>query len=113
MTTSDITKTALIELDWRGFECWRQNQIHVPGRTFTGKLGLSDIIGFQRKPQTVNESGPQRKPQTGILLLCEVKNFGDVLSEDQIALLDLAKLSGAFCFIATVDKFGKFILKEY
>lgn len=101
MTTGKITDIAIEELTLRGFECWRQNNLAVRGRKFRGKKGLGDVIGFQTKPAT------------GILLLCEVKNEGDTLSNDQIKLLDLAKGSGAFCFIATVNKQGKFIMNPY
>lgn len=101
MKTNDITKTALKILDLQGFECWRSNNIAVRGRTFIGRRGVSDLIGFQRVPAT------------GIFMLCEVKGPGDTLSDDQIELLDLAKKAGAYCFIATVNERGGFIINEY
>lgn len=101
MTTNEITKSALEELTLKGFECWRSNNIAVRGRIFIGRKGVSDILGFQIRPAT------------GIMMLCEVKGGGDTLSKEQIELLNTAKKAGAFCFIATVDKNGKYLLKEY
>jgi hypothetical protein len=45
--------------------------------------------------------------------MCEVKNKGDKLSQDQIDLLNLGFKAGCITLIATVDKEGKFILKDY
>lgn len=99
MTTSEITKAALMELDRRNIEAWRQNNLRVPGRTFQGRRGVSDLLGFNRS--------------TGLLCLTEVKNKGDKLSQDQVDLLNMAYKAGAITLVATVDKEGKFILKDY
>ena len=101
MTTGDITKHALRVLDLMGFEAWRNNNLAVKGRKFIGKRGVSDIIGFDRL------SGK------GTFMLCEVKNEGDELSEDQIKLLDEATAAGCKCFIARVDKNKGFELIKY
>jgi Holliday junction resolvase len=99
MNTADITKHALMELDLRNVECWRQNNIRVPGRTFHGKKGLPDILGFNRS--------------TGLFVMCEVKNRGDKLSQDQIDLLDIGFKAGVVTLIATVDKQDRFQLIPY
>ena len=100
LTASEITESALTELRWRGFEVWRQNNIRVRGRIFTGKLGLSDIQGYHKL--------------IGQALYCEVKKIGDTLSQDQIDFLTAAKKAGCDCRIATQDKTtGNFLLKEF
>ena len=106
MSTNEITKHALIELDLMGLEVWRQNQIRVPGRSFVGKKGLSDIIGYARPQNKANYAA-------GTFCLCEVKGEGDRLKKEQITLLDDAYQSGCICFIATLDEKKKFILKKY
>jgi hypothetical protein len=99
METSKLTKLALEELDRRNIEAWRQNNLRVPGRTFYGRRGVSDLLGFNRS--------------TGIMVLCEVKNEGDKLSQDQVDLLNIAFKAGAITLIATVDKKGDFLLVHY
>lgn len=86
LSASDITKYALKVLDLWSFECWRQNNLAVRGRKFTGKKGLADILGFHRT--------------TGKLMICEVKKIGDTLSDDQIELLNKVTKAGAHGFVA-------------
>lgn len=100
MTAGEITESALIELKWRGYECWRQNQIPVPGRRFTGKKGLTDIQGYHKL--------------TGIALYCEVKKIGDTIRIEQYKFLQDAKKAGCDVRLATQDKeTGQFIMKEF
>jgi hypothetical protein len=99
MKTNEITKSALKELNYRGYECWRQNQVRVPGRVFIGKVGLSDIIGFDR--------------QTGRFMVCEIKGKGDKLSPAQIDFLNTTQKAGCVVLLATVNDRGKFILTSY
>lgn len=99
MTTAEITKQAIQELNTRNVEAWRQNNIRVPGRNFTGKKGVPDVLGFNRS--------------TGVLCMCEVKNKGDKLSQDQISLLNLGYKASCITLVATVDKEGKFLLLDY
>jgi hypothetical protein len=99
MTTSEITKRALKELDLRGVEAWRNNNLAVRGRTFVGRKGVPDIIGFNRN--------------TGVFVLCEVKNLGDTMKEDQIKLFNEAYRAGCITIIATLDEKKQFILKAY
>lgn len=94
MTSNEITKLALKELDKRDCEVWRQNQVRVPGRLFTGRKGLTDIQGFQRN--------------TGLAVYCEVKAGKDSLSDDQICFLNKAQSAGCICLVAT--NYGKQLL---
>lgn len=98
ISTSDITKSAIKELSYRGYEVWRQNQIPVKGRKFIGKRGLSDIIGYRKSD--------------GKSVYCEVKNTGDSLSDDQKEFLDKAKSSGCITLVAGV-KSGLISIEEY
>lgn len=99
METGDITKHAILELDLRGAECWRNNNIRVPGRAFIGRKGVPDVIGFVRA--------------TGVFVMCEVKNKRDKLSDDQIELLNLGYKAGCVTLVATVDKQDRFQLIPY
>jgi hypothetical protein len=99
MTTNEITKAAIKELDRRNVEAWRQNQIPVRGRRFIGKKGQSDIIGYHRI--------------TSSFVAVEVKGPGDYLKPDQIEFLNGVRKAGAQALIATLDEKGKFILREY
>lgn len=94
MTANEITALALKELDKRDCEVWRQNQLRVKGRKFRGRLGLSDIQGFQRN--------------TGLAVYCEVKAGEDSLSDDQIDFLNKAQRAGCVCLVAT--NYGKQLL---
>lgn len=87
-SASEITSHALKVLHLRGFEVWRNNNVRaVRGRTFTGRKGVSDIMGFHMV--------------TGCLLACEVKKIGDKLSDDQIEFLSKVRDAGAFAMICT------------
>jgi hypothetical protein len=99
MTTNEITKAALKELNLRNVEAWRQNQIPVRGRAFIGKKGQSDIIGYNRS--------------TSAFVAVEVKGKGDYLKPDQVEFLNGVYKAGAITLIATVDEKGNFILKDY
>lgn len=94
MTANEITKLALKELDKRECEVWRQNNIRVKGRIFTGRKGLTDIQGFHRN--------------TGLAVYCEVKAGKDCLSDDQICFLNKAQRAGCICLVAT--NYGKSLL---
>lgn len=89
-TASEITAYALKVLHLQGYEVWRQNNVRaIRGRTFTGKKGLSDIMGFQMT--------------TGKLVAVEVKKTGDKLSDDQKEFLSKVSDAGAFAFLARQD----------
>lgn len=97
-SASDITKSAIQELTWRGFKVWRHNQLRVPGRAFTGEKGAADITGFCTK--------------TGLRVECEVKTKSDRLSPDQVHFLTEAKQAGCITLIATQEK-NNIVIKEY
>jgi hypothetical protein len=86
-------------LTHRGWNCWRQNQIRVPGRKFIGRKGQADIIGFNR--------------YTGLFMACEVKTAGDILSNDQKVFLMELKHAGGISLIAEDDGKGGVIIKKY
>lgn len=79
---------------------WPQNNVRaVKGRTFVGRKGVMDIIGFHN--------------HTGVFIGCEVKAKGDKLSDEQKALLFSVSLAGGQALIATEDKNGGVTLIEY
>lgn len=98
LTASQITATAIKILESRFCFVWRQNNLAVRGRTFTGLKGVPDIIGYQK--------------HTGVSVFCEVKTKTDKMSEHQIDFMTKAKTSGCHCLIAT-DENGQVILKEW
>lgn len=86
LTKAHIRASALKELAYRGCDCWRQNNIAVRRRTFIGRYGVSDIMGFCKK--------------TGRIVAVEVKTIGDRLSDDQIDFLNDVKKAGGKAYIA-------------
>lgn len=72
-TSSDLTKMMLEYLDNLGYEVWRNNNLAVKGRSFIGKKGLPDIIGYHKN--------------YGQFIACEIKAIGDRLSVSQISFL--------------------------
>lgn len=80
-TASDLTKMMLDYLRDRGNEVWRNNNLAVKGRSFIGKKGVPDIIGYSKK--------------YGQFLGCEVKAIGDKASPEQMSfLINLAMCGG-------------------
>jgi hypothetical protein len=98
LTASKITAGAIQILEKRFCFVWRQNNLAVRGRTFTGLKGVPDIIGYQK--------------HTGVSVFCEVKTKTDKISQYQIDFMNKAKTSGCHCLIAT-DVDGEVILKEW
>jgi hypothetical protein len=98
LSVSQITMAAIKILESRFCFVWRQNNLAVRGRTFTGLKGVPDIIGFQKF--------------TGVAVYCEVKTINDKMSQHQIDFMNKAKTSGCHCLIAT-DVNGEVILKEW
>jgi hypothetical protein len=98
LSVSHITTTAIKILESRFCFVWRQNNLAVRGRTFTGLKGVPDIIGFQKF--------------TGVAVYCEVKTANDKMSQYQIDFMNKAKTSGCHCLIAT-DQDGQVVLKEW
>lgn len=82
LSASELTTSALKEMSYRNMIVWRNNNVRaVPGRTFTGKKGVPDIIGYGKF--------------SGAFIAAEVKAGKDKLSKDQIDfLLELNKHGG-------------------
>jgi hypothetical protein len=80
MTAKELTKQVLKELELRGVWVWRQNNIHVQGRTFNGKRGVPDIIGVNKK---------------GKFIGIEIKAGKDRMSEFQEAFKEEIEKRGA------------------
>lgn len=90
LTQGQITDAAIKELSYKGFNVWRQNNLSVKGRKFTGMKGLSDIQGYQRS--------------TGKALYCEVKTINDFFSADQKEFLSNAVNAGCIVLVARQTK---------
>ena len=98
LTAGQITKVAMQILESRNCMVWRNNNLPVPGRKFTGLKGVADICGFQRN--------------TGLAVYCEVKTINDRFSEYQIDFLNRAKKAGCLTLVA-VEENGNVTIKEY
>jgi hypothetical protein len=79
-TASDLTKMMLDYLNGRGMEVWRNNNLAVKGRSFIGKKGVPDIIGYDKKH--------------GQFVACEIKKLGDRISPEQFTFLTQLGLAG-------------------
>lgn len=86
-TASEITEYAMKVLGLLGYKVWRNNNIGIKGRPFTGLRGVGDLTGYKRF--------------TGVRMECEVKKIGDKLKPDQKEFLDEAKKNGCDVFLAT------------
>ena len=82
---NQVQKDILQYLLKRGFFVWRQNQIHVKGRTFNGKKGLGDIVGIL---------------PCGRFLSIEVKTETGKVSLDQHKFIMDARDNNAVAFVA-------------
>lgn len=88
--TNKLTKGAIQLLTFKGFEVWRNNNAAVYDRKIGGfrrnstKLGVPDIIGFQKK--------------TGRAIYVEIKTGSDRLSDEQRAFLINALENGCIAF---------------
>lgn len=85
LSKAHIRASAITELTYRGHTVWRQNNIAVRGRTFIGRLGVSDVIGITKD---------------GRWVACEIKTLNDRLSDDQILFLNDVKKAGGEAYIA-------------
>lgn len=99
LTKGEITKSAIEELTYRGFDCWPENNTTpVRHRHFTGRKGKPDIIGF---------GANYRGTGVGIFLGCEVKTINDTFSDDQITFLNNLDLAGGAAYVAYQTKSGE------
>ena len=73
LTASELTKMMIEHFTNKGNDVWRNNNLAVKGRTFVGRKGVPDIIGYNKK--------------YGTFVSCEVKAIGDRLSKEQIEFL--------------------------
>ncbi len=98
-TASQITAYVLEVLPLYGFDVWRQNNHATKGRSFIGRKGLPDVIGFHRK--------------TGLFVAVEVKAGKDNLSPEQVEFLASLNRSGGLGVVATDRKnFLKYFLES-
>lgn len=107
LTRGQITKYALTEMRYRGCVLWNNNNVRaVPGRVFTGRLGVPDIIGFHKL--------------TAIFVGIEVKTVNDKLSKEQLEFFEeLTKAGGIGLIawepkpgIAELTKYGEYMLRK-
>ncbi len=88
-----VVKAALDLLPLYGVEVWRNQSHPVPGRRFTGRKGVSDVLGFTRSAKFV---------------AVELKKPGGKLSEEQVEFLKLVKAAGGVAIAAySIDDFQK------
>lgn len=85
MTASDLTKMMLDYLKERGNDVWRNNNLAVKGRSFIGRKGVPDIIGYSKK--------------YGQFIGCEVKAIGDRVSPEQMSFLMNLAMAGGIAMI--------------
>jgi hypothetical protein len=90
LTKGEIREKAIEYFRSFGFNCWRNNNIPVKGRTFIGRKGVPDIIGYGNKVG-----------YTGLFFACEVKTKDDVISKEQKEFLIDLNHQGGYGFIAT------------
>jgi hypothetical protein len=79
-----------------GFEAWRNNAAHVPGRRFNGKKGRGDILGVSPSART---------------LTCECKKPGGTATKEQIEFADLVHSRGGYgCIVMSVEEFVAYLV---
>lgn len=99
-TKDYITKIALSILKHEyKVEAWRQNNVRaVRGRTFVGRKGVSDLVGF-----TLDR---------GVMVMAEVKTLTDKFSTDQIELLTALHNAGGVALVAMQEDL-KVVVKPF
>jgi hypothetical protein len=97
-TASEITQWAIKYFELIGYKVWRNNNLAVKGRTFTGLKGVGDLTGYKRF--------------TGVRLECEVKKKGDTMKKEQIDFLNEAKDNGCDVYLAT-QRQDEIIVEKY
>ena len=84
-TASELTKMMLEYLKDNGNDVWRNNNLAVRGRTFIGRKGVPDIIGYSKK--------------YGTFVACEVKAIGDKISSEQLMFLNELSYAGGIAML--------------
>ena len=99
MTASDLTKMMLEYLKGRGNDVWRNNNLAVKGRSFIGRKGVPDVIGYSKK--------------YGQFIACEVKAIGDRISPDQMLFLTNLAIAGGIAMICQQVRDESIIVKIF
>jgi len=84
-SASDLTKMMLEYLKDNGNDVWRNNNLAVRGRSFIGRKGVPDIIGYSKK--------------YGTFVACEVKAIGDKISSEQLMFLNELAYAGGIAML--------------
>jgi hypothetical protein len=98
-SASELTKMMLDYLKDNGNEVWRNNNLAVRGRSFIGRKGVPDIIGYNKK--------------NGSFVCCEIKAIGDRMSADQIVFLEELSLAGGIAMLCQQIRDLSIIVKIY
>ena len=80
ITANTLTQQALTVLKLNGWEVWRNNNLAVKGRAFIGRVGVPDIIGFNKKDAR--------------MIGVEIKVGADKMSNEQNEFLDQLNKAG-------------------
>ena len=99
MTASDLTKMMMDYLKERGNDVWRNNNLAVKGRSFIGRKGVPDIIGYSKK--------------YGQFIGVEIKALGDRLSPEQMSFLTNLGMSGGIAMICSQNREETIILEIF
>ena len=99
MTASDLTKMMIDYLKGRGNDVWRNNNLAVKGRSFIGRKGVPDVIGYSKK--------------YGQFIACEVKAIGDRVSPDQMSFLTNLAIAGGVAMICQQIRDESIIVKIF
>lgn len=102
MTASDLTKMMIDYLKGRGNDVWRNNNLAVKGRSFIGRKGIGDIIGYSKK--------------YGQFISAEIKTIADRVSPDQLTFMhELGSSNGIAMLIQQVrdESIIMTIFKDY
>jgi hypothetical protein len=87
LTASELTKMMIDYLTSKGLIVWRNNNLAVKGRSFIGKKGVPDIIGYDKKH--------------GQFVACEIKKLGDRISPDQLSFLTQLGIAGGLSMLCS------------
>jgi hypothetical protein len=98
-TASELTKMMLDYLRDNGNDVWRNNNLAVRGRTFIGRKGVPDIIGYSKK--------------YGTFVACEVKAIGDKISSEQLMFLNDLAYSGGIAMLCKQIRDERIIINIY
>ena len=103
LTKGQITKEAIQHFAFAGFDCWAENNTRVVrGRTFTGRKGKPDVIGYG-----------SRGKNCGLFLGCEVKTINDEFSYGQVVFLNNLSNAGGAAYVAYQSKEGRLIIETW